>query len=215
MRLNKFINEISDSDRFIVERFIEDIKKNCKPYLKLLKGRSPLIRGMNHAVPTDIGSKPVRKDRKSKMGHSKETMKDIDDYMDHIHGARRTESVIAISQFSNTMRVMFGDPYWIFPIGGFTYTFVEAQDFNYGDSDWSARNFMNYIKDRRWEDPDMDDYGYDGINHPGIIVNKDFDRAYNKGWEIWFECDRYYYIQLSSPVAVVLGNQMKYMRPNI
>ncbi len=209
MRLRSFINEVSDKERFQVAEFIKSIEKECKPYLKLLKGRSPMIRGMKNT--DDMGVKPVRKDRTSKIGNSKETVKDINDYMDYIKAARRDRSVIAISEFTSRMSQMFGQPYWIFPIGGFKYTYIEAADFNYGSNNFNSTSFLGYVKDRRWEDYDMDDYGWD---REGIVVNRDFDEAYNKGYETWFECDRYYYISLRAPFAAVFGNQMKYMAPS-
>jgi hypothetical protein len=114
--------------------------------------------------------------------------------------------------------MMFGTPYWIFPMSIFDYTYVESDDFNYSSSNWNIGTFLEYIRDRRWEDPDLDDYGWDG---KGLVVNKDFDKAYNRGYEVWFQCDRYYYIDLTSPLAIVFAREMNkqhgiaYMPPSI
>jgi len=209
MRLNKFINE----DREQLKEFIKNVQKDCKPYLKLLKGRSPLTRGMKIVSPTDFGMKAVRKDRKSLIGHSVTIVKRINQYMDHINAARRDRSVIATSKFQQAMTHMFGEPYWIFPKGKFKYTFVRSSDFNWSGTAYDFDYAMAFFKDEMWKDPDSIPAHW----KPGLWfeTNKQFDEAYNKGYEIWFECDHYYYINLNIPLTAKFANTMKFMLSDI
>jgi len=195
-----------------LELFIKDIKGKCKPYLNLLGGREPLTRGMRIVSPTDFGIKAVRKDRKSLIGMSSTEVKKINQYLEYIGAARRDRSVIASSTVSNSKAMMFGDLYWIFPIGRFDYTFVFSSDFNWSGPGHSMDDFRKYIKYEYWKDPDVPEV-YKPEN--SFMTNAGFDNAYDKEFEIWFECDKYYYMALNIPLAARFAHQMKFIAKSV
>ncbi|MFW6377594.1 MAG: hypothetical protein ACOCZ5_03005 [bacterium] len=64
MRLYKFLNEKDILDLYDqVQEFNDNVKKYCKPYLRLIKGKEPLVRGMSPKGDQFIDVQNVRKNR--------------------------------------------------------------------------------------------------------------------------------------------------------
>ena len=211
MRLKQYLtNEAVTWTPDDMEIFAKAIVKNCKPYLKLLKGRNPLVRGMTReqAATYGAGKKTVRKDRISRAGLDPKKTERANEWLDSIGAARRDKSVIAISK---PKLQLFGPEHWIFPEGKFKYTYVKSDDFNSSNrSGWEPAKFWVWLKIRAGGDKEKLDKFEKALfteefNPKKLFgINKGFDEAYNKGYEIWFECKKYYFIELESPSGSVI-----------
>lgn len=184
----KWLNEES------IDEFIKDIIKNCKYYISQLNRNQisvPFVRGISRSkLKSPFGKKSVRQDRKP-LATKKEVFNEINDYFEEKGHARRDKSVIATSNYEWTK--FFGVPTYIFPIGKFNYTFVKTYDFNklkYLDrAPQLLQDFMrNQIKDE-----DKIDQALELLDN-WVVTNKKMHVPYEMGYEIWFDCKEYYYI---------------------
>jgi len=218
MRLTRYLIE---SD-FSAEDVFDDIKKKCKPYLRLLKGKEPLYRGLHDISDakatqvedeedvlinrTDVGLgygiKKVRKNRKPK-GTPDKDFRLLNKWLDGNQHARRDKS---ISTTTDKLHVqLFGNNSWVFPIGKFDYSWVKSPDMNH-----TNKNTGYFVSSWDLSDPEkqatisefLRAY-YSGtldvrtkqadLKH-FVTTNKGFDEAYRKGYEIWIDCKEYYYV---------------------
>ena len=212
MRLTQYINE-SDNirDDFIEILNVNElsilIKRNCKPYLKLLKGRTPLFRGMEK-MSNPVGIKKQRKDRTTKL-MTKNLLTIVNKYLKEKNLPLRTESMICTSD-ENRARNFFGsNTYFVFPKDNFKFAMVRSSDINFSSSNfkWDVTELSHMAFKYSVEQDDeiynkiisMLDYGLDGNSQ------KAFDEAYEKKYEMWFDCNEYYYVKVSDPMSSVVN----------
>ena len=141
MRLVKYINEKVQYISTVDEITVEQVRKECAPYLRLLGSRSPLLRGVDESSGrvNDILKKQVR-DYRIPQGTSAEVFKPLNNWLQSKGFARRDKSVSATND--QKLISVVGpryNTYVFFPIGQFKYAYVESRDFNLSDSrtDWS------------------------------------------------------------------------------
>ena len=218
MRLTRYLIESNPS----AEDILTDIKKRCKPYLSLLKGKEPLYRGLHDVSDakatyveeeedelinrTDVGLgygiKKVRKNRIPKGTPAKE-FKILNKWLQGNQHARRDKSISVTS--NRTTAEFFGNNSWVFPIGKFDYSWVKSPDMNH-----TNKNTGYFVS--KWDLTDPEKQAtiseflkayYSGtldvrtkqadLKH-FITTNKGFSEAYKNGYEIWIDCKEYYYI---------------------
>jgi len=142
------------------------IDKDCKPFLKELKGTNKLLWRGSQSVPEEIERKRVRKDRKPRL-LPWEIHKFLSDESKKFFGWDiRREGLFAVNNVFYARR--WGEPVIIFPIGQFKYVWIKNVDvlyslygkFEYGNieeknkkrildilkKDYKAHNLRNYIK---------------------------------------------------------------------
>lgn len=192
MRLLGHINESSDyMPVSSLDKFNEDINKKCKPYLKLIT-KNPLYRGMSGVPRNVLGIKQVRKDRRTKL-MDRNVAKYLNDWLGKNKHARRDMSVIC-SPTTDAL-VIFGAPYYIFPVGNIKYTYVESPDMNWVDSNsgWYPAALARLAVSSM--DDDVSDDDKFGLRKPfkDYFHSDKFSNGYNKGFEFWIECDAYYF----------------------
>ena len=227
MRLTQYINESEIAETY-AKIMVDRITKNCKPYLKLLKGREPIKRGMDSGdfiwspgSTKEAGLKKVRQDRLSKAGIDQEVYRKINIWLKDHKGAQRDKSVIGVTKPGSHAFSWFGPQHWIWPTGNFKYTFVESHDFNSSSRNWELSKFTAFIK---WHYPAREEMEWQTkvngevtkTSHYKPIdyfhINKDFDLAYNKGYEIWFECKTYYYVKVEDAIENIWQHIAKIMK---
>jgi hypothetical protein len=188
MRLKQHINETIDFDNINVL-----IHKNCKQYLKLIGHHKPLFRGME-SEPY-IGIKDVRKDRKP-YGMSSEEADYLNAWLQKNGHARRDQSVICTSDGDHVD--IFGEPYYIFPLDHIAkYTWFHSPDMNMeGDAGWDYNTIMAWKLTTNGEYI-VNSNILDRLKMPFedfFTTNKEFNYAYDHGYEMWIDCDKYYYV---------------------
>jgi hypothetical protein len=199
-----------------IKDMIGHIKKDCKPYLGLLGSKTPIFRGMyGHSsewkyeemkddLTTKYGLKSVRQDRQGisnisnqdlatgeqgQWGAKKGTFfKALNEWLAKNGHAERNKSISCTTDYEAAS--YFGQPYYIFPIGKFKYTFVRSKDFNEKSIHWSPEEFVTYIRYWKAGTAGKLDFNADRL----FSTNKNFNEAYRKEYEIWFQCKSYYYI---------------------
>lgn len=199
MRLSQYINEGHEEFPF-GEDINESIHKNCKQYLKLIKGLNPLYRGMD--APYDIGIKDVRKDR-TPFGMNVDEALVLNHMLQKNGHARRDKSVMCTSDDDHLE--LFGHPYLIFPLDRIKkYTWFDGPDVNMeGHSGWTDSTIPAWVASvvgpNDWTDWSGNnvDHVLDKLEKPVekfFTTNKGFNRAHKHGYEMWIECDKYYYV---------------------
>lgn len=116
--------------------------------------------------------------------------------VDNGHFSRIRDVLIASSRTTG----LFGDQFFVFPIKMKGFTYVKAGDFNFGSNNWYAIGVSNIVDD-------MVDAGYDEDKirqkltefldknfKNAFVTNKNIKKAYDYGYEIWFNCREYYFI---------------------
>lgn len=223
MRLKTFLNE----DKYIepgperikaVDAFCDRVKKDCRPFLALLKKVHPrdfIYRGFPSGV--FIGKKRVRQDRLPS-GMSEEMADALNKYLvEHDH-VDRSKAVIATSKKDHCSE--FGYPYYIFPIGRFNYTWFNSreEDVNY---DYMFKKTMDDLIHAEYYIGVLSKPNYNRITGKLIdmsndinrwkdrlnsalerldlyfVTNKGFTSACKMGKEIWFSCKEYYFLDHS------------------
>ena len=168
MRLLHFLNED-------INQLISFIERDCKYYLSLLKNKTPFYRGM--IVNNDYGKKQVRDDRKPR-GMKQEVANNLNDWLKKNGHTTRNNSVISTSNIYDAINFGNGNVYFIYPIGRFNYSYVRSTDINNNDNSGYKKYYIEEYKK-------LKDF---------IITNHNINEAYNKKYEIWFDCKEYYYI---------------------
>lgn len=191
MKFEDFINKEA------VERTAGIIEKDCKPYLKLIRGKIPLYRGSGtedkKRITEFLLMGKTRPKRTSK-GLDSRIFKEFNRWLEEAGHVRKDKNVIiATSSVENAEP--WGILGYIFPIGKLNYTFIRSYDVNIQDNrtGWPGRTLLSQLFDVKSEyfwkssgiSPNFDNY---------FSTNKNFNEAYNKGYEMWFKCDKYYFI---------------------
>ncbi len=202
MRLQKHLNEGFTS---YWDTPLDDINSRihqyCKTYLRLIKGKLPLYRGMETGN-IDIGQKSVRKDRKP-YGMDNDTARALNRMLQKNGHARRDKSVLVTSDEAHTE--MFGKTYFVFPKDKMKYTWIEVPDINMVDAltGWNPMTLNAWILidllNGATLNPKMFDMYADALddlkkpfeNH--FHTNKGFNTAYKNEFEMWIETDSYYF----------------------
>jgi hypothetical protein len=199
MRLRRHINE---SEEFDLDNINSLIHKNCKQYLRLISGKTPLLRGMKSERLDDpfVGIKDVRKDRMP-FGMSPTEANFLNDWLQKNGHARRDKSVICTSDKEHIE--VFGDSYMIFPLDPIKkYTWLHSQDMNLdGDVGWEWSTLMSWMKNEKGEATDIQKNTLSRLKMPFsdfFTTNNEFKYAYDRGYEIWIDCDKYYYVGTKS-----------------
>jgi hypothetical protein len=206
MRLTRYLIE---SD-YAAEDLFVDIKKKCKPYLSLLKGKEPLFRGLHDISDskatfndeedvlvnkTDVGLgygiKKVRKNRTPK-GTNKKDFLLVNKWLDSHGHARRDQSISVTAD--KIQADYFGANSWVFPIGKFDYSWVKSPDFNHScnTTGYVPGDVFHYL--RKFYAGTLDTESKQGNLDFFITTNKGFEEAYKKDYEIWIDCKEYYYV---------------------
>ncbi|GAI90034.1 unnamed protein product [marine sediment metagenome] len=204
MRLNKYLIEGTEFDQSNLDpdMVVKQIKHFCKDYLKLLKGKQPLWRGI-YSI-SKIGNKPVRTDRNAK-GTSEDAFKFVNKWLSKKGWPRRDRSVICTS--NKSWADDFGNPRMIFPVEMKGYAWIESRDFN--DHSFSDKAVSKGGTPKSWDigtlewmteySPDENRYDRaDKYLQDFVHGNKHFDIAYNRQYEMWFDCKRYYYLSIAA-----------------
>lgn len=184
MKFYNYLNESSDD----INKFIYDI---CKPYLNLIKriNNNVFTRSMETAT-SDFGIKNVRKDRTPK-GMGPVVFKKFNRWLQDNNHNRRDKSV-SVSAESHEL---FGDRFYFFPIGKFSYSWIESRDVNMEDNKtgWYAEAPRLYF-----ENPETFDTTYgDALWKPFadyFHTDEGISTAYKNNFEVWFNCNSYYYV---------------------
>lgn len=191
MKFYNYINErsgISFDLNTDVSQFNEFIHKNCKYYLQLTQGIYIFKRGLNHHTDS-AGKKDVRQNRRPR-GMQDYIFEQLNDWLEKNNHVRRDKAVIAANIKNNTS--MFGDVYWIFPIGKFDYTWLMAGDMNMSDPNtgWDSIAPIDFFR-----------HGYSdeiiGNFEDYFVTNSSLKTAWMQKYEIWFNCKQYYYFSVN------------------
>ena len=192
MRFYSYINE----KQSYVDEYIETIKKDCKPYLDLLKKERIgfFYRGAYTSKPFE--KKDVRKNRKPQ-GTKKSVFVEINKLLEKNKHVRRDQSIMVTSD-KNWAKGFGNMVYMVFPIGRFDYSWISLIDFNKIQSEAFAYNFagpesmgdylfgeFDLISDK--EKKEIEDYLL-GM----ITTNKGIKKAYVNGFEVWMNPKSYY-----------------------
>ena len=185
MRLKNYINEKVIQLIETEEEIDSLIQKNCKYYLSL--GKFQFYRGIKQNSGGQYGKNSVRQDRRPR-GMSGRSAKSMNNWLVKNGHTDRSKSVFAGSD--NTRLFLFSkNIYEIFPIGKFNYTWIKVTDIN-----MSGGNYDGEILALKNYDMEGDPYGYlDNMMKDIIVTNKGIKEAYDKKYEIWFDCKSYYY----------------------
>lgn len=218
MRLKNYITEAyteQDQKNFKkikdqkIKEVMVEIEKKCKPYLNLIRGMGPFMRGMlsySESPKLDkpesyVGKSLVRQDREGLSKQSKAMLgkgvnvtffNAVNKWLEKNGHAVRNKSISCTSSWENAG--YFGWAYYVFPIGNFKYTWVASKDFN-EDYDypkgWGPDKMRIYLWNwyKNQTDPELK---FDPNDF--IFTNKGIKEAYKKEFEIWFQCKEFYYI---------------------
>ncbi len=192
MRLKRHITEgVEELDLDNINTLIH---KNCKQYLKLIGHRKPLFRGMDGNP--EVGIKDVRKDRQP-FGMSNEEADFLNAWLQKNGHARRDKSVMCTSDGEHVDT--FGEPYYIFPLDPITkYTWFWSQDMNVeGDAGWNWDTLYAWMKDQMGKASNIQKSTLKKLKMPFedfFTTNKEFNYAYDHGYEMWIDCDKYYFV---------------------
>ncbi len=189
MRLKSYMNETVLFEDHI-NNIKELIQKDCKSYLSVTRnGKYKFYRGMDlkhYDHRRSAGEKFVRQDREPRGMNSNEA-ENLNKWLEENGHIRRDKAVFATSSIKHTKNFRnFGEPYVIYPIGNFDYTYIKHIDIN----DYSGK-FNSEIEAIRNASAFLDDYDLSGI----FVTNKNIATAFNKKYEIWFNCKSYYYLR--------------------
>lgn len=218
MRLKHYLNEslFTEEDFENISEIMLKIKNDCQYFLNQSKG-APLFRGMKYFKGTPhFGTSKVRKDRMPS-GTPKWLSDDLNKWLIKNGHADRRKSLITSTHFSHC--TFFGNTYVIFPKGKFKYSWCETEDFNSfknmygehtydGNSNWDVASLYGGLAypDKKFEDTLYVDQPNGRIknkeqaveilkNHNKMIhTNKNLKDAIKWKYEVWVDCDEYYYI---------------------
>jgi hypothetical protein len=205
---NQRLNKMTKLQKYLIESDeINDlIKQHCQPYLKLLNGKVPLFRGIETKAKS--GKKDVRIGRHPK-GTPRSMFNSMNKWLKSNGHVPRDNAMICTSRLGST--TLFGQPKYVFPIGKFNYSWIKATDLNLDDDNTKYQViYQEAAFDDRWDWDTDNGRGIRGktLLNLGILTqddgkqafnkflytNKGFDKAYKGGYEIWFQCKDYYFI---------------------
>ena len=197
MKLQKYINEskIIDFSELSAEDIAKMIKMNCKKYINLLNGKTPLYKGLEIQYSlgqrVSFGSKSVRQDRRP-MGTPLDLYRYVNKWLKDNKFPTRQESVITSSNRDHAN--FFGKAYYFFPIGSdWKYAWVKAGDFNDNEynttTSWDIDEIVLWFATEEWDELDR-------LFRLHLYLNKGFKYPHQKGYEIWFNCKYYYFMAI-------------------
>lgn len=199
MRFKQHINEGYKRMKDGFEKLNDEIHKNCKPYLKLIKGQDPVYRGVQSNYP--IGYKNVRKDRQP-LGMDKEEADYLNNWLQKNGHTRRDRSMMVTSNYDNLE--LFGEPCYVFPMGQIKgYSWIGTYDINISDDEigWNKMtipawyNIHTGNRYRGFENQEIMDelkQPFEDLFH----TNSRWSYAVKQGYEMWIECDSYIFVQM-------------------
>lgn len=205
MRLLRFVNEAYKEVADNEEEIIKILRRDCKKYISLMKKPYTLLpfkRGMKMDIPKSTAdfalySKKTRKIRMPKGGMFADSYDIINEWLvDNGHFSRMRDVLIASSRTTG----LFGDQFFVFPIKMKGFTYVKAGDFNFGSNNWYAIGVSNIVDDMASAGYDEDEIRQKLIEfldenfRDAFVTNKNILDAYMSGYEIWFNCREYYFI---------------------
>lgn len=198
--VNEFFADPLDDD---IDSMMQLIEKDCKKYLKLLgKNRRPLLRGSKY--PGMMGISQVRQDRRTSGAtmFGENGVKFLKEWLKKNGYPERTKSIIVTSDRQHTKLFtggVVGDSFYIFPIGSsWKFAYCKLTDFNFDQE--VARSLR---KAGKAMEPPTDDETIEMVSDDAdleltnFISNDNFSMAYKRGWEMWFDCKKFYYINAS------------------
>lgn len=198
MRLKQHITESFDLKKYIGDEEIETlITTNCKQYLRLLSGKEPFYRGMSES--NNFGIKNVRKDRVPR-GMSPQEADFLNKWLQSHGHARRDQSVMCTTNIDNLE--LFGREFLIFPIDPIKkYTWFQSPDMNLdGDFGWTFRTITSWFNKKSRKPGGLSDYDIETLEKLEMpfdlffVTNKRIEVPHNNGYEVWFDCNKYYYL---------------------
>lgn len=187
----KFLNYLYEDEKEDFQKIIDILEKDCSFYIDLLKSKhNPLYRGVTYGtdwvIPSLMVKKQVRQNREPQ-GMPRKDFAYLNKWLEKAGHVRRDKAVSATADFGATD--MFGVGCYFFPIGKFNYTFVKAEDINSFDS--YANDDCKMVLKNFPADPSKEE---EAILSKNFITNKSILTAYNKLYEIWFDCKEYYVV---------------------
>ena len=195
MRLYNFLNEkdVIDLNNQLQE-FNDNIHKYCKPYLNMIKGKEePLMRGMTIKGDNFIDVKKVRKNRKAQ-GMLDNEVEVLNKWLEENGHNKRNVSVMCKNPKDPSKLELFGDNVcYIFPIGKMSYTYIRADDINIDDRrlGWKPEAIKDHLIDGE-ENLRYLSLGFEEY----FVTDRSIDDAYYNNYEIWINCDKYFYVDL-------------------
>jgi len=195
MRLQQFINETYLSTENW-EHLKGMLEKDCKPYIKELKGaKKLLLRGMKKYIEF-YEIKNVRKNRKPRLIDKNLHIK-LDNELNKIFGWKvRSQGLFTTTGKDVAKR--WGDPCIVFPIGKFKYIWIDdTHDLYYGYDVWfdgpAGKGKYKSNNEKIW-----DKYIYPSINkYHDTDLNKFLkmpDNPTDHASECIIKCNKYYAI---------------------
>jgi len=201
-KFKNYINEYAEKPFGIsIDEMLVKIDKDCKKYNKLIGNKTPLYRGSRY--PGDLGMARVRQDRRTSGGtfFGDAGLEWLNQWLKKNGYPERTKSIITTSDKQHTQifgsgSMRGGSTFYIFPIGSdWNYAYCHKSDFNYETTLQSA---LRAISDITLSSTGLkiakDDADFELTK---FISNSNFNLAYKNGWEIWFDCKKFYYISAS------------------
>jgi len=148
MRLQQYITESTELTTKNWEKLKSAINKDCKPFIKEIKGANNLLlRGVNSSdIPKVFKPKNVRKDRKPRMV-GKKLHKRIGELSKKLYGWNiREEGVFTTISYDAARH--WGHPIIMFPIGKFKYVWSDdVEDLYHGYDTYNSMYNNEYQKD--------------------------------------------------------------------
>lgn len=134
MRLLEFVKrEAGPTEKFGDIEIIDTIKKECAPWIRATKGK-PVFRSVQKLDDDFVYKKKVRRDRAPRAANLQAT-KGFDKWIKTQGGAPRLESISV-----STRKFILGQPFVVYPIGKFKYSWVRCLDWNHSSNEtgWSS-----------------------------------------------------------------------------
>jgi hypothetical protein len=218
MKFENFINEKSLD--WAPLDWATHINRDCKKFMNEIKCKSFLWRGIS--LPDEGGIKNTQKSRTAKgMLDSDDMSEAFNDFLQKNGHIRRDKNVL-IATGNRNDAIGFGTPCIVFPIGNYKYSYLQTGDFNIqysyeNDSQFRAiktlaerlvdipRGYLdkkNAHYDRFWEMPLEK---LKKMVSKLFISNKNLLKALDRGYEVWFNVRKYYYISNKGIIEELIG----------
>jgi len=221
MRLQQYIIDESRSVEIDNYELTKMIHKDCKPYLSLLGNKKPLYRGMREDI--DTGVKVVRQDRNS-LGMLQSQADQLNKWLKKNGHVPRNKAVFVTSNKEDVDLFGNPFYFFPIGKFNYTFVKSKDANMEDVRTGWSddlleimfptsvGQHFFNipdFIKYNYKPSDDCYDLGADVIRKGDLkgkmscienaiknyfVTNKNFNEAYKKGYEIWFDCKKYYFV---------------------
>lgn len=176
------------------EHIKDVLERNCKPFIKELKGVKSLVyRGINRNIK-DLKELPVRVDRTPRF-ISMDLHKRLGDYSKKKFGWNmRTEGLFCTSSLENAREFAKASPIIVFPVGNYKYMWNDDIWKLYDMYDkWDDRDDVSIApyKNREWETIQYEIDQYQTTNLNKYLKDPDPYKT-----EVVFKCKTYYAINM-------------------